>query len=325
MRYSTLGDSGLMVSAVGVGLNNVGNRIDRDQTKAVIDAAADTGITLLDTADSYGFTAGAGASERILGEVLKGRRDDFVVATKFGGSMNGLYGNDYGARGSRRYIRRAVEGSLQRLQTDHIDLYQYHRPDNITPIAETLAALQELVQEGKIRYIGSSNFSGWQVADAAWTAETSGFTAFISEQSEYSLARRELEREVVPAAERFGVGILPYFPLASGVLTGKVGRDRKAPKGSRLAAGNFAGWLTDEAFDLVDGLSAYAKARGISLLDVAIGGLAAQPAVASVIAGATSPEQIRQNAAAIEWEPTVDDLAELDNIARPGVNLVFSR
>ncbi|GAA1676148.1 aldo/keto reductase [Fodinicola feengrottensis] len=324
MRYQTLGDSGLMVSAVGLGLNNVGYRIDREQTRAVLDTAAEVGITLLDTADSYGFSAGPGASERIVGEVLKGRRDDFVLATKFGSNMSGLNGNDFGARGSRRYIRRAVEGSLQRLQTDYIDLYQYHRPDNITPIAETLAALHELVQEGKIRYIGSSNFSGWQVADAAWTAETSGLTSFISEQSEYSLARREIEREVVPAAERFGVDILPYFPLASGVLTGKVGRDRKAPKGSRLE-GNFAGWLTDEAFDLVDGLGAYAKARDLSLLEVAVGGLAAQPAVGSVIAGATSPEQVRQNAAAADWEPTLEDLAELDKIAPPGVNIPFSR
>lgn len=322
MRYRTLGQSGLMVSVVGLGLNNVGTRLDLDQTRALFDAAADSGVTLLDTADVYG---GQGGSERIVGAALQGRRDDFVLATKFGANMGGLYGPDFGARGSRGYIRKAVEGSLRRLRTDHIDLYQYHSPDHITPIAETLAALHELVQEGKIRYLGSSNFAGWELADAAWTAEIGGFTPFISEQGEYSLARREIEREVVPAADRFGVGILPYFPLASGILTGKIGRDRQAPAGSRLGADRFKVWLTDEAFDLVDRLTAYAKERDLSILDVAVGGLAAQPAVASVIAGATSPEQLRQNVAAAEWEPTEDDLAALDDIAPPAANIPFGR
>jgi len=316
VRHRPLGRSGLVVSVVGLGCNNIGGRLDLEATSAILDAASDVGLTLLDTADSYGGSAGRGASEAILGEALAGRREDFVLATKFGNSMDGAYGDDHGARGSRRYVRRAVEGSLRRLRTDHLDLYQYHRPDGVTPLEETLAALHELVQEGKVRYLGSSNFAGWQVVESSWLARTQHRTPFVSEQSEYSLLRRGLEAGLVPALQHCGVGLLPYFPLASGILTGKVRRGTPAPAGSRLT-GAYAGWLTEEAYDLVERLLGYAQQRGRSMLDVAIGGLAAQPTVASVIAGATSPEQLRANAAAGDWEPSAADLAALDEVA-PG-------
>jgi aryl-alcohol dehydrogenase-like predicted oxidoreductase len=304
VRYRPLGDSGLMVSVVGLGCNNFGRRLDLRRTRAVIDAAIDAGVTLLDTADIYG---GQGGSEELIGQVLEGRRDDVVLATKFGMDMHGANGRDFGARGSRRYVRRAVEASLRRLRTDHIDLYQYHEPDGVTPIAETLAAMHELVVEGKVRYIGGSNMAAWQVVDAEWTARDRGTTRLISAQNEYSLLRREAEDELLPACARFGIGVLPYFPLASGLLTGKVGRDRPPAEGTRLAGTEVAA----ADLDRIERLAAYATERGRSLLEVAIGGLAAQPAVASVIAGATSPEQVRANAAAGEWQPSADDLAAL--------------
>ncbi|HLK43857.1 MAG TPA: aldo/keto reductase [Thermoleophilia bacterium] len=304
MRYRPLGDSGLMVSVVGLGCNNFGGRLDLDRTRAVVEAALDAGVTLLDTADIYG---GQGGSEELLGRVLEGRRDEVVLATKFGMDMHGKNGPDFGARGSRRYIRRAVEASLRRLRTDHIDLYQYHEPDGVTPIAETLAALHELVVEGKVRYIGGSNMAAWQVVDAEWTARQAGSTRLISAQNEYSLLRRDAERELLPACAEFGIGVLPFFPLASGLLTGKVGRDRPPAAGTRLEGREVA--VAD--LDRIERLTVYAQERGRSLLDVAIGGLAAQPAVGSVIAGATSAEQVRANVAAGEWEPTADDLAAL--------------
>jgi aryl-alcohol dehydrogenase-like predicted oxidoreductase len=306
MRYRRLGDSGLVVSVVGLGCNNFGRRIDVDATRAVVDAALECGITMFDTADSYG------ESEAFLGEVLAGRRGDVVLATKFGSDLGGALGDDGGARGSRRYVRRAVERSLRRLRTDHLDLYQLHRPDPLTPIEETLDALTELVREGKVRYLGSSNFSGWQVADAEWTARTRGSQRFISAQNEYSLLAREADAELIPACRRFGVGLLPYFPLANGLLTGKYHRDAPAPDGTRLSSRS--GYLTAERFDVVEALGAYAAQRDLGLLDVAIGGLAAQPGVASVIAGATRPEQVRANAAAGWWQPTADDLTALDAI-----------
>jgi aryl-alcohol dehydrogenase-like predicted oxidoreductase len=306
MRYRRLGDSGLVVSVVGLGCNNFGRRIDVDATRAVVEAALECGITMFDTADGYG------ESEAFLGEVLAGRRDDVVLATKFGSDLGGALGDDGGARGSRRYLRRAVERSLRRLRTDHLDLYQLHRPDPLTPIEETLDALTELVREGKVRYLGSSNFSGWQVADAEWTARTRGTQRFVSVQNEYSLLARGADAELIPACRRFGVGLLPYFPLANGLLTGKYHRDAPAPDGTRLSSRS--GYLTDERFDVVEALGAYAAQRDLGLLDVAIGGLAAQPAVASVIAGATRPEQVRANAAAGSWQPTADDLAALDAI-----------
>jgi aryl-alcohol dehydrogenase-like predicted oxidoreductase len=313
MRYRPLGESGLVVSVVGLGTNNFGSRIGLDETRAVVDAAVDAGITLVDTADTYG---NRGGSEALLGDVLKGRRDQVILATKFGMDMGGANGPDWGARGSRRYIRRAVEGSLDRLQTDWIDLYQYHAPDGVTPMEETLAALDELVREGKVRYVGSSNFAGWQVADTEAIARRHGWSRYISAQNSYSLLDRLAERELVPACVHYRVGLLPYFPLANGILTGKYRRGETPPEGTRLAARGSA--VSDRQFDVLDALEQFARERGISLLHVAIGGLAALPAVASVIAGATRPEQVRANAEAGEWEPTAEDLAALNAIVRPG-------
>jgi aryl-alcohol dehydrogenase-like predicted oxidoreductase len=307
MRTRQLGNSGLAVSVVGLGCNNFGRRIGVDETRAVVRAAFDAGITLFDTADIYG------ESESFLGQALGKERDNIVLATKFGMPMGGALGPDWDARGSRRYVRIAVESSLRRLKTDWIDLYQYHAPDSKTPIEETLAALHELVLEGKVRYIGHSNFSGWQTADADWTARTAGLTRFISAQNHYSLIERGVEAELVPACTRFGLGLLPFFPLANGLLTGKYKRGEAAPEGTRLASRS--GVLTDENFDKLEALDAYAAERGISLLDVAIGGLAAKPAVASVIAGATKPEQVEANVAAGMWEPSKEDLRALNAIS----------
>ncbi len=312
MRYRQLGRSGLTVSVVGLGCNNIGRRLDLDGTRAVVDAALDVGITLFDTADIYG-TDRDGGSERLLGEVLAGRRDEVVLATKFGMDMAGGNGPDWGVRGSRRYIRLAVEASLRRLRTDHIDLYQLHEPDRRTPMAETLAALGELVSEGKVRYLGSSNLAGWQVADAEWTARTAGTERFISAENNYNLLEREVEADLVPACEHFGIGVLPFFPLANGLLTGKYRRGEPPPAGTRLR--DKPDLLSERNFDRVEALEKYAAERGITLLDVAIGGLAAQPAVASVIAGATRPEQVRANAAAGDWQPGAADIAALDEVA----------
>lgn len=309
MEYRRLGDSGLVVSVAGLGCNNFGRRLDLDGSRAVVEAALDAGITLFDTADVYGD------SEVLLGEILEGRRDEVVIATKFGMQVD-HNGPSWQARGSRAYIRRAVESSLRRLRTDHIDLYQLHQPDPDTPIEETLAALTELVHEGKVRYLGSSNLAGWQIADADWTASSSGFERFVSAQNHYSLLERDVEAEVVPACERFGIGLLPYYPLASGMLTGKYRRGEAAPAGTRLGGSSRPDrWLRDDYFDVVEALETFARERGVDLLDVALGGLAAQPTVGSVIAGATRPEQIAANVAATAWQPTDDDLAELDRIA----------
>ncbi|HEX8858696.1 MAG TPA: aldo/keto reductase [Actinomycetes bacterium] len=309
MRYRQLGTSGLTVSAVGLGCNNFGSRCDLEQTRAVVDAALDQGVTLLDTADTYG---NRGGSETFLGEILKGRRDQVVLATKFGSPMGGP---EEEARGSRRYIRRAVEASLRRLQTDWIDLYQHHRPDPRTPLEETVAALDELVVEGKIRYAGSSNYAGFRIADADWIARQQHRNRLISAQNHYSLLERGVEHEVLPACEAHGVGMLPFFPLANGLLTGKYRREA-APERGRLVGRS--DWLTPEAYDKVEALEKYAAERDVSLLDVAIGALAAQPAVASVIAGATRPEQVVANVAAAEWQPTAEDLAALDTVIPRG-------
>src|SRR5438067_2089965 len=262
MRFRPLGSSGLMVSVAGLGGDDFGGRIGPDDARAVVDAALAAGISLIDTADVYG---GGGGSEELLGQVLHGRRDDVVIATKFGGNMQGKNGDDHGARGSRRYIRRAVEASLRRLRTDWIDLYQYHFVDGITPIEETLAALDELVKEGKVCYVGSSNMAGWQIVEADWKARRDHVSGFVSAQNEWSLLKRGIEAGVVPACERYGVGILPYFPLASGLLTGKYRRGERAPEGTRLASRPER--LTDEAFDKVEGLEKFAADRGVSLLD----------------------------------------------------------
>ncbi|MGD0699834.1 MAG: aldo/keto reductase [Trebonia sp.] len=312
MRYGSLGDSGLLVSEVGLGCNNFGGRLDVQQTRAVVDAAIDEGITLFDTAETYG---GAGASELALGEVLPGRRDKIVLATKFGhqGADMG-YGPAAGAKGGRGYIKIAVEKSLARLRTDYIDLYQLHTPDPVTPIEETLAALDDLVTEGKVRYIGHSNLAGWQIADAAHAALAGGRTPFISAQNHWSLLERGAEQEVVPAARHFGLGVLPYFPLANGLLTGKVRRGQGVPAGTRLAEPRRAGYVTDAKLDAVEALIAWGQEQGVSILQIAIGGLAAQPGCASVIAGATSAEQVRANAAAGQWRPTGDQLAAIDKL-----------
>ena len=310
MTHRSLGRSGLMVSAVGVGCNAFGRRVDQDGVTEILDAAQQAGITLLDTADIYGDRPGA--SEEMLGHALRGRRDEFVVATKFGMDMRGANGEDHGARGSRSYIRRSVEASLRRLQTDHIDLYQLHAPDPVTPIAETLGTLTELVHEGKVRYIGCSNFHAWQIADADWTARTGGHERFVSVQNHYSLLTRDLEKEVAPACQHFSLGVLPYFPLEFGLLTGKYRRGEAAPTGSRAAVDQSrSGWLDRADWDRIERLETYAAERGLSLLDVAVAGLAAQPAVASVIAGAPSPDQVTANAAALRWQPTPDDLHDL--------------
>jgi aryl-alcohol dehydrogenase-like predicted oxidoreductase len=306
--FRPLGTSGLVVSKVGLGCNNFGRRIGLDEARAVADAALDEGVNLFDTADSYGD------SEKILGELLEGRRDQVVIATKFGSDLRGANGPDWGAQASRRYIRRAVERSLRRLRTDWIDLYQLHRPDGVTPIEETLAALTELLREGKVRYIGSSNLSGWQISNADWVARTNGLERFISAQNNYSLLDRKAEIEVVPACEHHGLGVLPYFPLASGLLTGKYRRGEAPPAGTRLAAWG-GGVIDDPRFDVIEKLQTFAEERSVTLLDVAIGGLAAQPAVGSVIAGATSAEQVRANVAAGAWAPTEDDLRALDEVA----------
>ena len=305
MTYRHLGTSGLMVSTVGLGCNNFGMRIDADATQRVVSAALDAGITMFDTSDSYGD------SEIFLARALGSRRDDVVIATKFGSDLRGANGPDWGARGSRRYIRKAVERSLTRLGTDHIDLYQLHRPDPGTPIEETLSALTELVDEGKVRYIGNSNFSGWQIADADWISRSGHLARFISAQNHYNLIERQAEEEIMPACLRFGLGQLPYFPLASGLLTGKYRRGEPAPSDGRIAAWGMDAMLSDENFDKVDALSAYASERGLTLLQVAMGGLASRPGVASVIAGATTPEQIGANVAAGTWVPQGDDLEAL--------------
>jgi aryl-alcohol dehydrogenase-like predicted oxidoreductase len=312
MRYRSLGNSGLVVSVVGLGCNNFGRRLDTDATRAVVVAAIDAGITLLDTAESYG---GAGQSEEILGEVLAGRRDQVVLATKFGGNADMGYGPAAGAKGGRSYIVRAVEQSLRRLRTDYIDLYQLHAPDPATPIEETLMALGELVAQGKVRYIGHSNFSGWQLAEAAGAARELRTAGFISAQNRWSLLERGSEAEVVPAALHYGLGVLPYFPLANGLLTGKVRRGQAPPEGSRLASRR--DYITDRKLDEVEALIGWAEQRGVTILDVAIGGLAAQPGCSSVIAGATSPEQVKANAAAGSWIPSADELADLDRVV-PG-------
>ncbi|MFL5781070.1 MAG: aldo/keto reductase [Thermoleophilaceae bacterium] len=291
----------LEVSVVGLGCNNFGRRVDLEGTRAVVNAALEARVTFLDTADTYGD----GQSEELLGQVLEGRRDEVVLATKFG----------YERGGAPEHVREAVEASLRRLRTDVIDLYQYHRPDRKVPIEDTLGAMSALVDEGLVRAIGCSNFSTTQLREAAEAAERNGWTAFASVQNEYSLLERDIEADVVPESERLGIGVIPYFPLASGLLTGKYRRGEDPPPGTRLAG---RGSVADDAtFDRLEALDGYASERGIEPIDVAIGALIAQPAVASVIAGATKPEQVRRNAKAAGWSPGEDDLRELDAIFPP--------
>ncbi|XAS69044.1 aldo/keto reductase [Micrococcaceae bacterium Sec5.7] len=313
-EYRRLGNSGLTVSVVGLGCNNLGRPTtvteSQEGTDAVVHAALDAGVTLFDVADSYGREPGL--SETMLGNALAGRREDAIVATKFGMDMRGANGNDFGARGSRRYIVQAAEASLRRLGTDWIDLYQFHVPDPLTPIDETLAALDDLVTSGKVRYIGHSNRAGWQIAEAEYVARARGGARFISTQNHYNLLDRRAELEVTPAAEAYGLGVLPYFPLANGLLTGKYSPD-KAPEGSRLSHTR-TNLVHDADWAQLGRFSAFAAARELTEIQVAFSWLAAQPSVSSVIAGATKPEQIRQNAEAVAWVPTADERAELDDI-----------
>ena len=310
MEYRNLGRSGLKVSVVGLGCNNFGRRCDVETTAAVVNQAIDLGINLLDTADVYGP---AGLSEEYLGKALEGKRDQVLVATKFRGQMGE---GPMDAGGSRAHIMDAVEASLRRLGTDYIDLYQIHSPDLDTPIEETMRALDDLVRSGKVRYIGHSNFSGWQATEAHWIAEMRGYVPFVSAQNNYSLLERGVMAELVPVCEKYGVGILPYFPLASGLLTGKYKRGEPMPEGARLtAAGPLADRvLTDRNWDLVEGLATFAEAKGHSLVDLAFAWLASQPAVGSVIAGATRPDQVVQNASAGEWRLSPEEMAEVDGI-----------
>lgn len=313
MTYGRLGDSGLVVSRVGLGTNTFGARIDADTTATVVHAALDAGITLFDCAELYGSTPGE--SEELLGRALAGRREEAVVATKFGHPGGRVDAPAWEALGSRNAVRRAVEGSLRRLGTDRIDLLQMHTPDEATPIEEMLSALDDVVREGKVRYIGSSNFAAWQVVDADRAAQAIGTERFVSAQNAYNLLDRRAEVELVPACEHTGVGLLPYYPLASGLLTGKYRRGADAPEGSRLAQPRMAARLQGADFDTIEALQRFADERGLPMLAVAVGGLAAQPAVASVIAGAKSPEQVRANVRAGLWEPSTDDLAELEDIS----------
>jgi len=310
MRYQQLGSSGLTVSGVGLGCNTFGVTLQPDEVSGVVKTALDEGITFFDTADTYGSYAGEG--EELLGRALQGTRADVIITTKFGMDTSGANGPDWGVRGSRRYIKRAVEASLRRLRTDWIDLYQMHQPDPMTPIDETLSALDDLVREGKVRYIGCSNFAAWEVVDAHWSAASGGLTPFISAQNAYSFLDRSPEAELIPALEHLGMGLLPYYPLASGLLTGKYRRGEAAPAGTRLEERSER--LEAANFDVIEALERFAADRDLRLVDVAIGGLAAQPTVASVIAGARTSKQVRSNVAACAWEPDAADLAELNEI-----------
>lgn len=308
MQTRNLGRSGLRVSLVGLGCNNFGGRIDLEATRKVVDAAIEHGITLFDTADIYGEKAG---SETALGQVLGDRRKDIVLASKFGMKM--FHG---GQGGSRRYIMNAVEESLTRLKTDWLDLYQFHTPDPLTPIDETLRALEDLVTQGKVRYVGCSNMVAWQVADAQWTARDLGLGGFASAQDEYSLLKRGAEKDLIPALAHYGMGLLPYFPLANGALTGKYKRGAAMPEGARLSklperAGQI---FSEDNWRRIEGLSAFAEQRGHSLVELAFSWLAAQPVVSSVIAGATKPEQIAANVKAADWALTKEELAAIDTI-----------
>jgi len=312
MEYRNLGNSGLQVSLVGLGCNNFGMRIDKAQTQAVVEKALELGVNFFDTADVYG---NRGQSEEFLGAALHNRRRDVIIATKFRSPMGE---GPLWAGASRRYIFDAVDASLRRLHTDYIDLYQVHAPDPSTPIEETMRALDDLVRAGKVRYAGCSNFTGWQVVEAQWVAKTSNATPFISAQNQYNLLERRIERELVPACQKYGLGVLPYFPLASGFLTGKYRRGEAPPAGTRLAlmGPRAQQALTDENFDRLEKLEAFASARGKTMVDLAIGWLASQPYISSVIAGATRPEQVETNVRAAEWRLSAEEMAEVDAITR---------
>ena len=312
MERRTLGDSDVLVSKVGLGCNNFGRRLDLDRSRAVIEAAIDAGVTHFDTAEAYGD----GASERFLGQVLRGRRDKVVIATKFGRGPGGVDGET--ALGGRHYLRSALAGSLERLQTEYIDLLYYHAPDRVTPIEETLDALHEVVQEGKVRCIGASNFDGTQVREADEVAREGGTSRFVALQNQYSLLERDADHDVLPLCRELGIGFVPYFPLASGLLTGKYRRGEGAPAGARLAARQ--DMLEDDMFDEVEALEAFAQEREHTLHELALSALASTPGVASVIVGATSPDQVRANVAAAEWELTDEELADVPRVEGRGLH-----
>lgn len=316
-----LGRSGLAVSAVGLGCNNFGRpqtvTETLEGTRAVVDAALESGVTFFDTADTYGGRPGL--SEELLGQALGSRRDDAVVATKFGMSMRGAAGADLDARGSRRYVVRAVEDSLRRLGTDRIDLYQLHTPDPLTPVDETLAALDDLVRAGKVLYVGHSNRAGWQIAEAELIARAAGTVRFVSAQNQYNLVDRRAELEVLPATAAFGIGLLPYFPLANGLLTGKYAHGARPDDGRLVTTKPHL--LESAPWEALARLGAFCAVRGITEVQVAFGWLLSHPQVSSVIAGATKPEQVRQNAAAGAWVPTPEDLVELDEIFPPAAKV----
>ncbi|MBD0328612.1 MAG: aldo/keto reductase [Thermoleophilia bacterium] len=312
MEQRRAGDSDLRVSVVGLGCNNFGRRLDLEGTRAVVEAAIDAGINHFDTAEAYGD----GESERFLGEILRGRRERVVIATKFGrgpGAVDGVT-----PRGGREYLRKALEGSLARLQTDYVDLYYYHAPDRVTPVAETLAALDEAVREGKVRYAAASNFDAGQLRKAEEAARAHGTTRFVALQNQYSLLERDADDEVLPLCRELEVGFVPYFPLCSGLLTGKYRRGEPPPPGTRLSAR--ADLLDDERFDAVEQLAAFAEERGRTLHELAIGALASTPGVASVIVGATKPEQVRANVTSGAWRLTAEELAAVPRFERRGVH-----
>ena len=308
MEHRRLGNSGLQVSAVGLGTNNFGRRLEYERSEAVIKASLDHGITFIDTANIYSM----GESEEHIGRALLGNREAAVIATKGGGQMSQ---GPHGSGNSRKHITSEVEASLKRLQTDYIDLYQIHFPDNDTPIEETLRALDDLIRAGKILYIGSSNFAVWQEAEAAWTSWHLGLNSFVSTQPEYSLINRDVERELLPFATKYNIGVIPYFPLAGGVLTGKYTQGEEPPEGTRMATtpANFRGrFMNERTFAIADVATKFAEERGHTTVELAIAWLLAQPQVVSVIAGATRPEQVEANAKAAEWTLTPEDVAELN-------------
>jgi len=312
VEYRNLGDSGLKISLAGLGCNNFGMRCDTEQTRAVVHRALDEGVTFFDTADIYG---NRGGSEELLGKALGKRRREVVVATKFGMPMGA---GPYERGASRRYIMAAAEASLRRLDTDYLDVYQLHQPDPDTPQEETLAALDDLVRAGKVRYLGNSNFSGWQVADADWISRTRSLARYVSAQNQYNLLDRRIERDLLPACQKFGLGMLPYFPLASGFLTGKYHRGAEAPKGTRLALMQPIAKqvMTEQNFTTLERLEEFARGRGHTLVELAMSWLACQPVVSSVISGATRPEQVTENVKACGWKLTHEEMKEVDPITR---------
>ncbi|MSP04000.1 MAG: aldo/keto reductase [Acetobacteraceae bacterium] len=316
MEFRYLGKSGLRVSTIGLGCNNFGGRLRLEETRAVLHQAHDLGIMLFDTSDTYGATGGGktGDSEIQMGQVIGPMRHDIVLATKFGNPMV-RDGTKQG--GSRRYIMSAVEDSLRRLRTDYIDLYQIHTTDADTPIEETLRALDDLVRQGKIRYIGCSNHAAWRVVEAAWTARVCSLNRFISAQDEYSLVHRAPEVDLMPALRQYGMGMLPYFPLASGLLTGKYQRNAAMPAGARLTETQRLAdrYLSEKNWTIAERLGDFAVQRGHTMLELAFAWLLAQAPVASVIAGATTPEQLAANATAGNWHISAEDLGEIDRIA----------